>query len=57
MHTALYHSALISTGRPCRGVITQSPTFASIHVVGMPGACVRSRPSASAEMPSRVPRR
>ena len=32
MRRALYHSALISTGQPWRGVTTSSPTRTSIHV-------------------------
>src|SRR5438477_230039 len=32
MQSALYQSAWISTGLPRRGVTTQSPTLASIHV-------------------------
>ena len=38
MHSALYQSAWISTGLPRRGVTTQSPTLASIHVSCTPGS-------------------
>ena len=37
MRSALSHSACTSTGLPMRGVITRSPTFASIQVSCTPG--------------------
>src|SRR5215475_14074837 len=53
---ALYHSALISTGLPMRGVTTQSPTFASIQVSCTPAVPARSSPSApSTPTPKRFP--
>ena len=45
--TALSQSACISTGLPIRGVITWSPTRASIHVSWSPGMPALSKPSAS----------
>ena len=55
-HRAFNQSACTSTGLPMRGVTTQSPTFASIHVSCTPGSPAASSPSASARMPKRVPR-
>jgi len=47
--SALYQSALISTGFPRRGVTTQSPTFASIQVSCTPSCpALRSPSSGSA---------
>ena len=42
---ALYQRALISTALPRRGVTTQSPTFASIHVSWYPSSPSRRSPS------------
>ena len=48
--SALIHNAWISTGLPIRGVITQSPTLASIHVSCTPGAPALTSPSAPTAM-------
>jgi 5-methyltetrahydropteroyltriglutamate--homocysteine methyltransferase len=55
-HSALIHRAWTSTGLPMRGVMTRSPTFASIQVSCTPGTPAASSPSSSAWMPNRVPR-
>ena len=47
IRSALYQSALISTALPCRGVTTQSPTFASIHVNCVPAYPADNNPSAA----------
>ena len=56
MRNALIQSACTSTGLPMRGVTTQSPTFASIHVSCTPGTPALRRPSSDdAWMLKRVP--
>src|SRR5690606_28595469 len=47
VRSALYHKALTSTGAPARGVTTQSPALASIHVSCKPRSAAATRPSAS----------
>ena len=56
--SALTHSAWISTGLPCRGVIGRPSTLASIQVGWMSPSPARTSPSAaSTPIPNRVPSR
>ena len=55
MRKAFNQSAWISTGLPIRGVITRSPTRASIQVSWTPGTPAANRPSTSIRIPKRVP--
>jgi len=51
MHSALYQRAWISTGLPRRGVTTQSPILASIHVSWIPTSPDASKPLSSILIP------